>query len=39
MSVFSGLGKLTDALDDVIKDDRTNTPAGHGKTQEEVRSE
>lgn len=39
MSVFSGLNKLKDALDDVIQDDRRHTPAGHGKTQEEVRSE
>jgi hypothetical protein len=39
MSVFSGLGKLKDALDDVIQDDRRNAPVGHGKTQEEVRSE
>jgi len=39
MSVFSGLNKLKDALDDVIQDDRKDTPAGHGKTQEEVRGE
>jgi len=39
MSAFSGLNKLKDALDDVIQDDRRNTPAGQGKTQEEVRSE
>ena len=39
MSVFSGLNKLKDALDDVIQDDRKVTPAGHGKTQEEVRGE
>jgi len=39
MSVFSGLNKLKDALDDVIHDDQKNTPAGHSKTQDEVRSE
>ena len=39
MSVFSGLNKLKDALDDVIHDDQKATPAGHSKTQSEVRSE
>ena len=39
MSVFSGLNKLKDALDDAISDDRKQTPAGHSKTQDEVRSE
>ena len=39
MSVFSGLNKLKDALDDVINDDRKDAPAGHAKTQSEVRSE
>jgi len=37
--VFSGLNKLKDALDDVIHDDQKDTPAGHSKTQAEVRSE
>lgn len=39
MSLFSGLNQLKDALDDVIHDDRKVTPAGYGKTQDEVRSE
>lgn len=39
MSVFSGLNKLKDALDDVINEDQKGTPAGHSKTQDEVRSE
>jgi len=39
MSVFSGLNKLKDALDDAIQGDQNNTPAGHSKTQGEVRSE
>jgi flavodoxin len=39
MSVFSGLNQLKDALDDVIHDDQKAAPAGHGKTQSEVRSE
>ena len=39
MSVFSGLSTLKNALDDVIHDDRKDTPAGHSKTQDEVRSE
>jgi len=40
MSVFSGFDKLRDALDDVINDDdRKETPAGHSKTQDEVRNE
>lgn len=39
MSVFSGLNELKDALGDVINNDRKVTPAGHSKTQEEVRSE
>jgi len=39
MSVFSGLNKLKDALDDAISDDRKQTPAGYSKTQDEVRSE
>lgn len=39
MSVFSGLNKLRDALDDVTRDDQRDTPAGHNKTQDEVRSE
>ena len=39
MSVFSGLNKLKDALDDAIHDDQKNTPAGHSKTQSEVRAE
>jgi len=39
MSAFPGFDKLKGALDDVINDDRKDTPAGHSKTQEEVRSE
>lgn len=39
MSVFSGLNKLKDALDDVVHENQKITPAGHSKTQEEVRSE
>jgi len=39
MSAFSGLNKLKDALDDVINDDRKDIPAGHSKTQNEIRSE
>lgn len=37
--MFSGLTKLKDALDDVIQETQHPTPAGHGKTQEEVRNE
>jgi hypothetical protein len=37
--MFSGLNKLKDALDDVIQETQHPAPAGHGKTQEEVRSE
>jgi hypothetical protein len=37
--MFSGFEKLKGALDDVIKEDQNNTPAGHSKTQDEVRSE
>jgi len=39
MSVFSGLNKLKDALDDAVHENQKVTPAGHNKTQEEVRSE
>ncbi|KAF9788101.1 hypothetical protein BJ322DRAFT_1047018 [Thelephora terrestris] len=39
MSVFSGLNKLKDALDDAIHENQKVTPAGHSKTQEEVRSD
>lgn len=39
MSVFSNLNKLKDALDDAIHNDQNDTPAGHSKTQAEVRSE
>lgn len=39
MSVFSGLNKLKDALDDAVHGNQEATPAGHSKTQEEVRSE
>jgi hypothetical protein len=39
MSAFSGLNKLKDALDDAVHDNQKVTPAGHNKTQEEVRSE
>jgi len=39
MSVFSGLNKLKDALDDAINDGQNDTPPGHSKTQGEVRSE
>lgn len=39
MSVFSGLNKLKDALDDAVRENQKVTPAGHNKTQEEVRSE
>ena len=39
MSVFSGLNKLKDALDDAIHEGSNDTPAGHSKTQDEVRSE
>lgn len=39
MSVFSSLNKLKDALDDAVHENQRVTPAGHGKTQEEVRSE
>ncbi|KAF9653653.1 hypothetical protein BDM02DRAFT_1642962 [Thelephora ganbajun] len=37
MSVFSGLHKLKDVLDDVIHDDRKDTPAGHSKIHGEGR--
>jgi len=37
--MFSGLNKLKDALDDVVHENQKVTPAGHSKTQEEVRSE
>jgi len=36
---FPGLDKLKDALDDVIHDNKNDTPAGSAKTQAEVRSE
>ena len=39
MSVFSGLNKLKDALDDAVHENQNDTPAGHSKTQGEVRSE
>ena len=39
MSVFSGLNKLKDALDDATHGNQKVTPAGHHKSQEEVRSE
>ena len=39
MSLFSGLNKLKDALDEVVHENQSVIPAGHTKTQEEVRSE
>lgn len=39
MSVFSGLNQLKEALEDTIHENHKVTPAGHNKTQEEVRSE
>ena len=39
MSMLSSFSKLKDALDDAIQENQKVTPAGHNKTQEEVRSE